>query len=51
MILHLLAPDSGLISKGKQATWQYIEGKLVPLLSQAAVDTKAEEYSHCLATL
>jgi len=51
MILHLLAPDSGMISKGKQVMWKHIEDKLVPLLSQAAVDAKAEEYSRRLATV
>jgi len=32
MILHLLAPDCGMISKGKQEQWQYIEDQLVPML-------------------
>ena len=49
--MHLLAPDSGMISKGKQVMWKHIEDKLVPLLSQAAVDAKAEEYSHRLAAV
>jgi len=45
MILRLLAPDCGLISKGKQEQWRYIEDKLVPMLSQAVVDAKGEDYS------
>jgi len=51
MLLQLLAPESGMISKGKQLMWGYIEAKNVPMLFQAAVDAKAEEYSHCLAVL
>jgi len=51
MLLRLLAPESGMISKGKQLMWGYIEAKNVPMLFQAAVDAKAEEYSHCLAVL
>jgi len=51
MIIRLLAPDSGMISKGKQLMWNYIEAKLIPLLTKAAVDAKAEEYSRCLATV
>jgi len=51
MNFHLLAPDRGMISKGKQVMWKYIADKLVPLLSQAAVDAKAEEYSSHLATV
>ncbi len=48
MILHLLAPQSGMISKGKQAMWHYIKNNLLPMLSQAAVDAKGEEYSRHL---
>jgi len=51
MILRLLAPQSGMISKGKQAMWKYIEDNLLPMLSQAAVDAKGEEYSRRLATV
>jgi len=51
MILHLLVPGSSMISKGKQVMWKYIEDKLVPLLLQAAVDAKAEEYLCRLATV
>jgi len=51
MILHLLAPQSGFISKGKQAMWHYIEDNLMPMLSQAAVDAKGEEYSRRLVTV
>ncbi len=42
MLLQLLAPQSGMISKGKQAMWHYIEENLLPMLSQAAVDAKAK---------
>jgi len=45
MILRLLAPDSGVISKGKQQQWQFIEENLAPMLSQAAVNAKGEEYA------
>jgi len=45
MILHLLAPDSGMINKSKQEWWQYIEEKLSPILSQTAVNAKVEEYT------
>jgi len=31
--------------------WNFIEAKLIPLLLQAAVDARAEEYSRCLATV
>jgi len=51
MILHLLAPDSGMISKGKQTMWQKLEEKLGLLLLQAALDAKVEEYSYYLATV
>jgi len=51
MILRLLAPDSGVISKGKQQQWKYIEDNLSPMLSQAAVDAKAKEYVRHLATI
>ena len=51
MVLHLLAPDSGMISKGKQEQWQYIEEKLSPILLQAAVDAKTEENILHLATI
>jgi len=44
MIVRLLAPESGMISKGKQELWHYIEEKLVPMLSKAVVDAKGEEY-------
>jgi len=50
-ILHLLAPDCGVISKGKQEQWRYIEDKLVPLLSQAVIDAKGEDYSRRLAAI
>ncbi len=40
-----------MISKGKQRMWGYIEEKIVPMLLQAAVDAKAEEYSCRLAAL
>jgi len=40
-----------MISKGKQLMWGYIEEKIVPMLSQAAVDAKAEEYLRQLAAL
>jgi len=49
MIVHLLAPESGMISKGKQDLWHYIEQKLVPMLSKAVVDAKGEEYTWRLA--
>ena len=51
MLLWLLDPESGMISKGKQDQWRYIEDKIIPMLSQAAVDAKAEEYSHRLAAI
>jgi len=51
MILQLLAPDSGMISKGKQQQWQFIEENLAPMLSQVAVDAKGEEYTWQLATI
>ena len=51
MILRLLAPDSGVISKSKQEQWRYIEDKLSPIISQAAVDAKAEEYTWRVATI
>jgi len=51
MILHLLAPQSGRISKGKQEMWRYIEKNLLSMLSQAAVDAKDEEYSRHLAAV
>jgi len=51
MILRLLAPDSGVISKSKQEQWRYIEDKLSPVISQAAVDAKAEEYTRRVATI
>jgi len=43
MILCLSAPESGVLSKGKQEQWQFIEENLAPMLSQAAVDAKGEE--------
>ncbi len=51
MILHLLAPESGVLSKGKKEQWQFIEEHLAPMLSQAAVDAKGEEYERRLATI
>jgi len=51
MILRLLAPDSGVISKGKQQQWQFIKENLAPMLSQAAVDAKGEEYARRLAAI
>jgi len=51
MFLRLLAPQSGMISKGKQAMWHYIEDNLLPMLSQAVVDAKGEEYARCLTTV
>ncbi len=51
MLLRLLAPQSGMISKGKQAMWRYVEDNLLPMLSQAAVDAKGEEYARRLATV
>jgi len=51
MIVCLLAPESGMISKGKQDLWHYIEEKLVPMLSKAVVDAKGEEYMWHLATV
>jgi len=51
MILCLLAPDCGMISKGKQDQWRYIEEFLSPILSQAAVNAKAEEDLQRLATI
>jgi len=51
MILHLLSPDCGMISKGKQEQWRYIEDKLAGMLSQAAVDARAEEYTRRLAAI
>jgi len=51
MLLWLLAPESGVISKGKHTMWCYIEDKIIPMLLQASVDEKAEEYTHCLATI
>ena len=51
MIVHLLAPESGMISKGKQDLWHYIEEKLVPMLSKVVVDAKGEEYMQHLATV
>jgi len=51
MILRLLAPDCGMISKGKQEQWQHIQEKLVPMLSQAVVDAKGEDYSRRLAAI
>jgi len=40
-----------MISKGKQRMWDYIEEKIMPMLLQAAVDAKAEEYSRRLTAL
>jgi len=51
MLLCLLAPQSGMISKGKQVMWRYIEENLLPMLTQAAVDEKSEEYACRLATV
>jgi len=51
MLLRLLDPESGMISKGKQDQWRYIEDKIIPMLLQAAVDAKAEEYSRRLAAI
>jgi len=51
MIVRLLAPESGMISKGKRDLWHYIEQKLVPMLSKAMVDAKCEEYTRRLATV
>jgi len=51
MILCLLAPDCRMISKGKQEQWQHIQEKLVPMLSQAVVDAKGEDYSRRLAAI
>jgi len=51
MLLRLLAPQSGMISKGKQAMWRHVEDNLLPMLSQAAVDAKGEEYARRLATV
>jgi len=51
MILRLLVPQSGRISKGKQEMWLYIEENLLSMLSQAAVDAKGEEYSRRLAAV
>jgi len=51
MLLQLLAPQSSMISKGKQAMWHYIEENLLPMLSQATVDAKSEEYVRCLDAL
>jgi len=48
MILCLLALQSGMIRKGKQAMWHYIKDNLLPMLSQVAVDARGEEYSCCL---
>jgi len=51
MLLWLLAPESGMISKGKQIMWGFIKQKIVPMLLQAVVDAKAEEYSQHLAMI
>jgi len=51
MLLRLFVPQSGMISKGKQVMWRYIEVKLLPMLSQAAVDAKGEEYERRLTTV
>ena len=51
MILRLLAPESGVLSKGKQEQWRFIEENLAPMLSQAAVDAKGEEYTRRLGTI
>jgi len=51
MLLRLVAPQSGMISKGEQAMWNYIEKNLLPMLSQAAVDAKSEEYARRLDAL
>jgi len=51
MILCLLALDSGVISKSKQEQWWYIEEKLSPVISQAVVDAKVEEYTWRMATI
>ncbi len=51
MLLRLVAPQSGMLSKGKQAMWDYIEKNLLPMLSQAAVDAKSEEYARRLDAL
>jgi len=51
MILRLLSPDCGVISKGKQEQWRYIEDHLAGMLSQAAVDARAEEYMRRLAAI
>jgi len=51
MILHLLAAESGFLSKGMQDQWWFIEDNLAPMLSQAAVNAKGEEYAWRLATI
>jgi len=51
IILQLFAPDSGMISKGKQQQWHLIEENLAPMLFQVAVDAKGEEYTWQLATI
>jgi len=51
MLLHLLALQTSMISKGKQVMWHYIKENLLPMLSQGAVDPKGKEYEHCLATV
>jgi len=48
MIVRLLAPESGMISKGKKDLWCYIEDRLVHMLSKAVVDAKGEEYTRHL---
>jgi len=40
-----------MISKGKQEQWQYIEDNLIPMLLQAVINAKGEDYSQCLAAI
>jgi len=51
MSLQLLDLNSGMFNKGKQEWWQYIEEKHVPMLLQAVIDAKGEDYAQCLLAM
>ena len=41
----MFSPDCGLFTKWKSDQWKFIQEELLPVLSQAAVDAKQEEFS------
>jgi len=51
MILHLLSPESGMLSKRKQEQWHFIEGNPAPMLFQSADGAKGKEYMCHLAAI